>query len=87
MGESAVDLRTYRLVPSAYHILPHQSDSQALEPIRLRIIAEVQKALDKKLKQLNTPPSLVKLFCRNLPYERADIRWKVDFSITKWHVQ
>jgi hypothetical protein len=78
MSESAVDLCTYKLVPSAYHILLHHSDSQVLEPIRFRIIAEVQKALDKKLKQLNTPRPLRNLLRRNLPYERADIHWKID---------
>ena len=78
MAESAVDLCTYKLVPSAYHILLHQSDSQALGPIQSRIIAEVQKALDKKLKQLNTPSPFRKLLRQDLPYERADIHWKID---------
>ncbi len=82
MRESAVELYSYRVVPSAYRVFLNRTDFAALEPIKSRIVADAQTALDEDLKRLNGATFFQRItFQRPTRYERADTRWQIDLLV------
>lgn len=80
MRESAIDLYSYRLVPTVFHVLLRRDDADRLGPIRQNIVAETKKALDDELVRLNAAGLVQKLFQRNIRHERSTSVWTVDLS-------
>jgi hypothetical protein len=82
MHESAVEMYSYRIVPSSYRIFLAQTDFDALEPIKSRIIEEANDALDGGLRRLNSPKLFQRItFQTNARYERADSRWQIEILV------
>lgn len=80
MRSGALDLYTYRLVPTDFDVLLHREDASYLDRIQHNVIAETKKALDDELARLNAASPIQKLFRRFVPYQRAGPTWTVTLS-------